>query len=315
MKFLLAGLFALAGTLCTRLLQTVYDDTYANTECGLQVVQTANPKGYADHPVWRSMRPSNCEDIDRYVARQSTNHFQKTLGTWSTYVGTTIGVITLLHSVFTFGTRHLPRTIVVTMIAATIILGTTHFENDILHMNGGMLHHANGPAGLSGAEGNSLADGLVQNVNLNRVAFSLALLTTPSPVPKGALFAAVQLGIDFAVRRTNQTHVFGHSQTNETLREWGDTALPWTQKRRAYSHCLVHHPNGYDMVGDPILDTLWFNPLMDVYGWLHRNIAKGRVDSWAHVLLRDGFHTVIRAGAMWMLCQVAAYRVNSPNKV
>jgi len=283
----------------------VYDPLYCNPHCGLKVMNTSDPVGYATHPHWKSLVYGECTDSQykQWIQNQSSaTEFALGMHVMNPIYLSISAVVLLYQSWqmikarrFTF--KLLPMLVFIGFWMANIILYNTHFEQDITYLTGGILHHA-GHAGAVNKKAGTIAQGYLICTTLNRIFFTYALYKLLSQDKKilsrfniFMVLAMLNLSVYFAYSMVAENHPVYHAMAVNGSTPEMDNSWPYTKPWMAYAHCITHHDSGYSFGGDFFLDPI-YDKQLDVYAMGHNAVLNLQVGTFSSNVFAWAFDSV-----------------------
>jgi hypothetical protein len=300
-----------------------YDPMYANVDCGLKVMNTSDPQGYAGHPYWRELRYGHCSDemADQYVINQSSQ--------MEYFIGVNImsplymvpSCLVLLYQSWQmvktrrFSFKLFPALLFLGFWIANVVLYTTHFEQDITYLTGGILHHAGVRAPAINKKAGTISQGYVACGTVNRFFMHYALYQLLIQDKKvlsrfniWMVLGMINLAMHFALAMVGGNHPVYHAMAINGSTPEMDNAWPYTHAWLAYAHCITHHQTGYSFGGDLFLDPI-YDRQMDAFAWGHNkllNLQVGSMGSNLFSMVFDSLQNMIGIVIIWGFIRLAA---------
>jgi len=301
----LSGLLG-AKSVIVILVRQFFNELYCSPQCAISLMEKNDPAALQRHPYWKDLRhDGSCAGkLDKYIANQLTQTERSYMDAFVKFWLVT-GICFLVYE-FIRGVRKmvfsrnlslssaLSSSIVSTVFgvfSATIFLMHTHFNVDITHLGGGIVHHAMGAdprfVGINDKNA-SVSEGYLVFGALNRVFYMwiLWLLVARDKRLKKCFSPLVLIGLLqvqtwIAVKQVGKNHVVYHDMTKNGPTEAMNNAWPYTTEWRAYKHCITHHDNGLSFSGDFFLDPFW-DLFLYAFSWAHNDLLKIPLGSTAH---------------------------------
>eukprot|EP01038_Epipyxis_sp_PR26KG_P009012 gene9012-12154_t len=325
---------AILTTTLFLIVREYFDQTYANPQCALRVLNETDHRAYQRHPFWKDLQydVSLCDDMNltAWVNHQSLGGGvlqEKQLSDLLVYIysGLVAPALILYELYRAYKGYHvdgwkqhllsslwrLCTSAMFGLFSASINLMHSHYANDITYMTGVTYHHAVDK--VVGISSSVIAEGYLITGLGNRLFYSVALylIVSKSKILSAhfnplLLVAIFQLGMHSAIRQVAAMHPVYHLMALDPSSL--ENALPYTTKWRAYKHCITHHDNGLSFSGDFFLDIFW-DTFLYVYAFIHNQIFHLKVSSYGHYLLctiSDAVMGLMGVGVMYLCLRVLA---------
>lgn len=314
-------------------LRHVYSELYCNPHCAIRLVAESDPGAFSRHPYWKDLKDDgSCSGakLDSYVERQGMSSERVIMDTLVSF-WTVLGTLLLLRAAlqgfrkvasgtlsFSSAASSAIVSCVFGVFSATIFLMHTHFNTDITHLGGGIVHHALSQSmGIDDKRG-SVSEGYLIFGMFNRLVYSSALylLVARSThlsqyLDPWVLVGLLQVQAYIAVRTVGQNHPVYHEMTKNGPSPAMMVALPYTSEWRAFKHCITHHDDGLSFSGDFFLDPFW-DMFLYAFAYLHNVVFRLQLGSWGHHVFSCAGDVAMGAmsiGLIYLLLHVAAWFV------
>lgn len=314
-------------------LRHVYSELYCNPHCAIRLVAESDPDAFGRHPYWKDLKhDDSCSGtkLDSYVERQGMSSERIVMDTLVSF-WTVLGTLLLLREAYqgvrrvVLGTLSLSSaassaiaSCVFGVFSATIFLMHTHFNTDITHLGGGIVHHALSQSmGIDDKRG-SVSEGYLIFGMFNRLVYSLALYLLVARSTHlsqyfnpWVLVGLLQVQAFIAVRTVGKNHPVYHEMAKNGPSPAMMSALPYSHEWRAFKHCITHHDDGLSFSGDFFLDPVW-DLFLYAFSYLHNDIFRIQLGSWGHNAFSCAGDVAMGAmsiGLIYMLLHVAAWFV------
>jgi len=311
------------------------NELYCNPQCAIQLVLDKDAEALAKHPYWKDLRPdgSCAGSLDAYISNQNKPDERVIMDAFVTF-WTSLGVLLLVtqsvkgaYNIWK-GSAKLGASLasaiasaVFGVFSATIFLMHTHFNVDITHLGGGIVHHALAHiTGINDKQG-SVSEGYLIFGACNRFLYIAALYTL---VTRNARFkqcfnpyvliGLLQVQTFIAVRQVGKNHPVYHDMAKDGATPAMLSALPYTTEWRAYKHCITHHDNGLSFSGDFFLDPFW-DAFLYAFSFLHNDVFKIQLGSTAHHVFScagDAAMGLMGVGLIYTGLHIASWFVPAP---
>jgi len=258
------------------LLRQSFEPLYMNSTCLMDLVRISAPEHYAKHPTWKfyqMVSNETCESIsgvpiEQYfleMYKSGTNEFYMFWGV--------LGVLSVV-SIVVFLNRLLKGkvTSIVGVIACAILSWNhgslfhllSHYQNDVSHLNGNVMHHSNfSVGGDNAALVNTLPPGLIINFLQNYFTVYMMMWVT---LDYFKLDKWVYLSLSSPcimakfILQMKIIHPYIHTQH----KSW--YGAPITYIMDDYKgHVLCHHVTGY-CLGDSPLYSFFYDWMLYFHG-------------------------------------------------
>ena len=308
------------------------NDLYCNPHCAIQLMAESDAAGLARHPYWKDLHhDSSCAGRnEEYIANQNKTT-ERQLMDWLVAFWTGLGVLLIAKEALsgllkirkgTTSLRVAGASALVSVIfgvfSATIFLMHTHYNVDITHLGGGIVHHALAHyTGINDKQG-SVSEGYLIFGFFNRVFYATtlyALVTRDARLKECfsplVLVGLLQVQAMIALRQVGKNHPVYHDMAKDGATPAMLAALPYTTEWRAFKHCITHHDNGLSFSGDFFLDPFW-DLFLYAQSFLHNDVLRLQLGSTAHHVFSaaaDAAMGAMGAGLLYVLLRVASWFV------
>jgi hypothetical protein len=344
----LKDLAILSGLLLTKsivllLVRRFGNELYCSPQCAISLMEKNDHAALQRHPYWKDLKPDgSCgsASMDKYVSNQLTQTERKYMDAFVKFWLVT-GICFLVYE-FIQGLRKvtLSRNLslssalsssvvssVFGVFSATIFLMHTHFNVDITHLGGGIVHHAMGAdprfVGINDKNA-SVSEGYLVFGALNRFFYMWvlwALVARDERLKKCfsplVLIGLLQIQTWVAVKQVGKNHVVYHEMSKHGSTNAMNNAWPYTMEWRAYKHCITHHDNGLSFSGDFFLDPFW-DLFLYAFSWVHNDLLKIPLGSTAHFVfsgLGDVVMGVMTTTLLYCFLHIGSWFVTTDDKV
>jgi hypothetical protein len=288
------------------LLRQYFEPLYMNATCLMDFVRLSSPEHYDVHPLWKHFQKATnetCESISGMpieeffvqVYKSGTTEFYIFYGLVFVYV--LISSILFLKQLFTGKVKGIVTVVAWCVMAwnqGSLFHLLSHYQNDLYHLNGNVMHHSSfSVGGDNAALVNTLPPGLIINFLMNFVTVWMMTYVVfdyfkLDKWPYLNLCAFVQVGK--LLMQMKFIHPFIHTQH----RSWyGEMFGPFfteyiMDEYKGHVHC--HHVTGY-CLGDGPQYSWFYDKLMYYHGLIYENnlITYGKPEHFAANIVFDYF--------------------------
>jgi len=284
-------------------LRHFYHPLYCSPHCGVRLVAENDPAAYARHPYWKDLAADDSctgSNLATYLTRQGLSSERMIMDAF-VLIWTLLGMYFLLREgikgcrqimagnlSLSSATSSAIVSSVFGVFSATMFLMHTHFNTDITHLGGGLVHHALPQHVGIDDKNKSVSEGYLIFGAFNRIVYSAALYLLVKRSPRlsqcfnpWVLVGLLQIQTYIAVRNVGQSHPIYHEMAKNGATPAMLSSLPYTREWRAFKHCITHHDTGLSFSGDFFLDPFW-DAFLFAFSFLHNQVFKIQLGSWAH---------------------------------
>jgi len=258
------------------LLRQSWEPLYMNSTCLMDLVRISAPEHYALHPTWKYYQMASnetCESISGVSIEQYfLNMYQSGTTEYNIFWGV-LGVLSVVSSlIFLQRLVQGKVTSIVGVIACAVLSWNqgslfhllSHYQNDISHLNGNVMHHSNfSVGGDNAALVNTLPPGLIINFLQNYFTVYMMMWVTLDyfKLDKWTYLAlSSPLIMAKFILQMKIIHPYIHTQHTS-----------WYGKPISYfmddykGHVLCHHVSGY-CLGDSPVYSFFYDAMLYVHG-------------------------------------------------
>lgn len=295
------------------LLRQSFEPMYMNATCLMDFVKFSSPEHYDVHPLWKYFQQASnvtCEDmtgvpIEEYfvqVYKAGTTEFYIFYGIVFLYVG--ISAFCFLRQLFTGKVRSIISVVAAAVLAfnqGSLFHLLSHYQNDLYHLNGNVMHHSSfSVGGDNAALVNTLPPGLIINFLMNYVTVWMMAYVCLDyfKLDKWVyLNAAALWQVGKLLLQMKVIHPYIHTQHKSWYGPWFAKYIMDEYK----GHVLCHHVSGY-CLGDAPTYTWFYDRLMYLHGLVYQNgwVTFGKPEHYAFNIGIDYFLLVTVFGFMFI---------------
>lgn len=277
LKFMVAYPFIIRGLY---LLRQSFEPFYMNSICLLDLVRVSSPEHWDAHPIWKYYTASSNKTCESETGAPLEEFFKNTVQTGSTefqifygilFVHTAYCTYCFLKRLFAGQVKSITAVVACVVLAynhSSLLLLLSHYQNDLSHINGNVMHHSNFSidGGSNATFINTMPPGLVINYIQNYFALYLMVyfaldyfkldkwlyLSLGSPLIVAKIF--LQMKVIHPYVHAEQKSWYGHPISTYLVDDYK-------------GHVLCHHVNGYCLGDSPV-----YSKFYDVIMYLHGQV-------------------------------------------
>lgn len=294
-------------TLSPLLLRILYelrrlgDPFYMQSTCLLETVHTTSPDHFDAHPFWKHYVAANnatCSEItgksvDQYVAEH----------VWAPGVTEKIIFDTMMISVLLYCTFLLVKRCVsgegpsfvgaigflaVAAAHSSLVFIICHYQQDLTHLNGNLLHHSKLHVENNGSFVNILPPGMIFNIPMGYLVSSIlytSVLKSFGCSTKNYLLIFLVFSFIKIAFIMRVIHPFIHNEG----KSWYKTYIPYFPYDEHRGHVIEHHGDGTSLGDSPLFNIL-FNYIMKAHAKLYaEGYIKWHSEYWPVINLLEDY--------------------------
>lgn len=246
----------------------VFDSTYSDAPCFLQMVKDTNEDHYKTHPMWRFIEPQTSCNTTDYLKKNESAYIEQRVNYWFTIGCAFVSILVFFFLVY------LNKEKAVNLLVLLVLMdrvsqeaqGYVHIVNDMTQANGTILHHVpiwTGATQQNPAEGlKAIGEGnactlIVANVGYMLLTYFIVKGSRYPATIAMAMFSPVSLiSRNFQMKKHNEIHEMGEA-----------AATSLNPLNRWYYECHIrgHHYDG-SFCSHVNPGLLFHDPLMHLVG-------------------------------------------------
>lgn len=254
------------------LIRQYFEPAYMNSICLIDLVRISAPEHYDVHPFWKHFQAnSTCESVtgkslDTFFLEMFDNgKLELTALNFSMGSFALSGILFMLYRIFSGASKSFKIGRVLVAVFGYILLGLmhaslffthSHYQNDLTHLNGNVMHHSEFKVnGSNGSMVGTLPPGLLYLFLLNYITTcGLMYYLLERFNLDGKLYLALNTIVLPAKQLFNMKVI--HPYIHTYHKSW--YAWPFSEVFRDYEgHVLCHHVSGYCLGDLPGLSKLY----------------------------------------------------------
>jgi len=274
---------------------------YMDGECLLKMVNISAPAHFSKHPLWPYRGYKSDCDVEEYFGVQQRNQLEMKVIFLMILVPALLSVVSLMYSPPKRSLIYVP----ISLLTWSIVFVTSHYQHDILHLNGNIMHHTNFKNdGENGTLQKTAPHGVLYSTNLAHVMMLVIVYTLMKSELTLSFWDFVRLQLP-----TQALKVIYNMQVVHTyVHKYNRSIYPWPLDKffRDYEgHVVCHHGTGHCLGEFPGTSVL-HNFLLDAQGQLYRHGWVERGSMGEAVLNLSMDYVLLVIAAMYLYAGVRA---------
>jgi hypothetical protein len=270
------------------LLRQSFEPFYMNSICLLDLVRVSSPEHWDVHPTWKYMVAHTNETCEQITGIPIEEHFKNIYSAgiveykifWLVLgLFTAVSFVYFLYRLFTGKVRSIIGVVACLVLAfnqGSLFHLLSHYQNDVSHINGNVMHHSNFHVdGDNAALVRTLPPGLVINFLQNYFTVMwMAYVIFSKFFPKLDKWTYLSLSSPLIMAKFILQMAYIHPFIHTQHKSWYGTFVhPWISKYVMddyKGHVLCHHVNGY-CLGDSPLYMYYYDYILYLHGIVFQN--------------------------------------------